>query len=1124
MTSDTTDLTLWPGEDLHAPLAAKSQATPGERIAVRFPIATANGTGVDDVIVRFSASAGVCEPSEVNLGPIGQGITHEARTTLTVAPLNGKREASVWANVRVGSVSLASRALALPIQARSRLLGSAFPDAGDSIVVTLENTGTAPAETTLEIYGTGNLSSPTVMITQERPGLFRSDLLTVLPGQSAVVRIVNGTIDHLIATATDGERTSFSPTRPPLALLCTVEATLRSDVPESGVRRDETFTSFLTLENTGDRAVDDLYLTLNPVSGAELVWDTITIDGARPIAADVSEASEGRTAVRVGRLAGGGRATASFAYRVVGDDGASTDVLRIEARVRAGETDRIVSADVPIDHRPSFTPNTTYLGAISESNGAYSVSAVITNTNARPVERVRVHFHFYQATPDDSATATYDSAGETRELPLRSTAMHERAGTFVDLGALAVGERVTVRLGLRPIRTIDDHSEMKVRAVLTADDTIQPIGLSDRHISGRVDLSGSTITRSDARPLRLAMPVEAQLVIRNDGHAPARDVRLALDLPPYLDASLPDAPAGTRWRPFLPVLHPGTAIATTITFFLHAPPGATTARIPVSIDAAGQSEFVLATLDFALPADPLIDPPRVESVVQPDGHIACVARVANFGDGVAREVTVSVDQYEHIVLRTTAVDGVTISDNGARSALGEGVALGVLEPGAYRDITWLVAPPNNEPYRAAVRVTSANGEPVRALSTPTRRSYAPALDGGLPEARRIDNLDTLASTPAARARSVELAQPDDSVGGTVALGGAQRETYALPAPQAVPAPAPRFEPDFSTEDAARPAASSDRLSLAPAPAQVPADAAGGEAPDDRDDGSVQTTGKEHALALDGPISLDGLIPSPTVSPEPAAAPPAGSAFADVVEDLLGKTGVLEEGGENADAGGGSTDAGGTDGRDGQNARGEPRPRAPVVAGEPIVITGLLEASGTRLALRMASDFSENLNLGWWRHIIFMRAMLPEVSPVRRLTPAWERLRSALIGPVKSVYPRTIAEDFVVTESFVDDLEKNLHDAIEALDLLAEERRLGVYFGAAEGATRIDAAVPGLLPVRFNNEAFDEAWMPYYEAAKRIFAYADFLELSPAARWEHHARANATLDEYLLRIVEAAARA
>ncbi len=1141
-------------------VAVRGPVKPGDHFPVSFPLRALGGTDGKNVRVRFLAEAAKCDPEYHDLGALDVGQSIVATTFATVSPLNGKRSVKIWTEVECGDQSVQSEAIMIPIAARGHLVLSAEDD-GTERAVRVTNDGTAPLAVLLDLATPDHIHADDLELAENGTDIYTTSPFTLGVGEGRVIRVRGGSVDHVVARSSDGERASALPLRREPVAATVLDASLHVEAPETGVRRGDMFALVGTVIVRGPIAASDVVLVLGPIAGADVRVEEITIDGIRPIAPDLEWQGE-TLHIRLGHLAGGRSMSLRMPLRVTIDDPKAIDVLRVDADLQAaGIPTQALSVDIAVDRRPAFLSTSTYLGPIIDRDDRFSVLAQITNADGGRIERVRVRYETSDVVPDKIVFISRND-GEPQESPLRPSALNEAANLFVDLGALDAGERVRVVMPFRPARGQDGFRTMIVRATLLADDETLPLGTADRRIPGRVDMRASSVRRLDASALRLGMPTEMKLQIRNDGDSPAHDIRLALDLPSSVAASLPEPADGARWRPLIPMLPPGGAVETTLTLYLQAPPDASHAIVRVSIDAREQSEFSLATLNFKTPSDPLIDPPRVRTLALDDGHIALIARVTNHGDGTASDVVIWVEDANDILLRTTSVDGQVAPDRGARPILAEGLRLGDLEPGAYRDVTWVAAPTTADPYRCTVAArVGAKGEVMRTSTIPTRPRHRTGVSTPLPSARRIGAEDDLAASIAALRPGVP-----DRAQTRIALDAAPSPAPRVDVPPAIAADAvaaltggtehtsnlpPAVDAGASERDIQNRLAQAASTILAPPPPEPerPAafqrlDAPPEPMPPEPQPAVATTTGTPEGAAVAvapvepqaGPVAAAPFEPQAApaapvaaVEPpvEPAAPINATATAAGSTHDEATSSSVRVETQAEPQLDGTAHDGAETDdlleavdtvvapAAASEDAGGAETTLASVQRGERFTIVSSFRAANVQKARRMAQSMIDIQGLGWWRHVMFIRTMLPERMPLDGpALEAWNFLRGAFTEPLARVFPTTMVDPFHASDAFVDALSVNDADAIAALDVLLTDQRVPLFVGKATASTMLDVALPCALPDTLEDPLLDQAWSAYKQTAMRLFASASIQSMTEADRRVKYANANATLDEAL----------
>jgi hypothetical protein len=1073
-------------------LSTRGPVQPEDRIAVRLPLRAILGADLhDEVVVHFHADGAVCDPSRVPLGVLRAGESIVAQSTATILPLNGHRDVRVWAEVEIGQKRLMTEDALAPIVARSRLSLEATDD-GTEVRLTLRNDGQAPTEVRFETIGSGVPTADDLVLREDRAGRAVSEPVTIGVGEVRAFALRGARVDHIIAVGADGERAPVQPRRVSADVALRIEPELRIDAPEHGVRRGDLVTFHLTLRNKTASAVNELRVNLDRVSDLALISDTISLDSVRVIPDDIREHPD-VISVLLGRLEPDAEVVLRGALRVQIENPRLIDAIPITGSVAAPRLPTYrFEGETLVDRRPAFAPTTTYLTAIEPDGEAFRIRGLITNAEPYRLERLRVRLDVSDAVPNDHVDVDH-----REPILLRPTALDDSASLFADLGGLDPGERVGFSLGLRPARGDSDFRTMRVRAALQVDDDLVELGDEEFRVPGRSTLDRSSLQRQDDRALRLGMPCEAILEIRNDGDSPARDVRLCLDLPPSVGASVPEAAAGARWRTIAAVLPPGSVIATTITFFLLEPPTDPHAIVRASIDAEGHAEVDFDAVTFATPTDPLVDPPALQVQPLDDGRIAFFARVANVGDGAARGVTVRVENPEYIMARMTAVDSVLVDDVGPHSALAEALSLGDLAPGAFRDVTWYTAPTSDAPYTTTVAVSYEGlHEAMRATSVPTKPRIVPALSSSLPEPRRLTGGVTAERTP----RRTLVRVVEEAAGS--ALGPAPRAD-ALAANDSLQAALP-----WSTPPVAQPPAvdnEQDQRTPALADGSATATAASSASTEGHDGAETpfadaeRTKAEVHALATSddvaGPAASGGTGEPPAPRPDAAAAASVQQS-ADALP--IAPSPVPEVASEDNE------------------------PTAEPV--KPVLRISFDRPTGAA-ALAIAGKIVDTDALGWWRHILAMRVFLAESLPAEvpaDIQTAYTEMRRLLNEPIKTVFGPIFADGFVPDEAWIDALSANDEAALVALDIVLAGLPAIKTSPIATGSVRLDNALPHFLPDVHGSPEIDECLGFYKQSAVRLFGYDGIVKLTEAARRDKYSGApNATLDDRLRNIVRAA---
>jgi hypothetical protein len=1090
-------------------VSTRGPVRPGDEVIVKLPLRALPQADVrDEVVVNFIADGAAVFPESCLLGSLPAGQSAIAEAKLTVAPLNGHRDVRVWANVEIAEriVSVTDAAV-LPIRARSRIVLQASDD-GLEVSVRLRNSGEAATPVRLELLGSGVPQSPDIDIAEDRAGRYVTTLFVMPVDGERKITLHDARIDHIIAVAEDGERASVQPERVAAAVSLRIVPQLTIEAPPEGVRRGDLVGFRLSLRNDGAAPIEGLSVALQRVPSLVLLYDTITLDDARVIASDVAT-HEDVVGINVGRLDAEAIAVLSGSFRVEVENPREIDALPISGTVTAPRlsTTYRFDSEVLVDRRPSFAPTTTYLGPIEPtSDGDFRVRGMITNSERYRIERLRVLFESADAVLDDHVKV------DDNRVNLRSTALEESAGLFADFDGIGTGERIEFTLGMRVARGDADFRTLRLRATMQVDDDHIRLGEQEYRVPGHANLFSSVLERIDERPFRLGMPVEARLAIRNTGDSPARDIRLALDMPRHVGASIPEANAGGRWCTIAPMLPPGSEMATTVTFYLKEPAPDAVTRIVASIDAEGFSEIVVGELAFATPSDPLVDPPALQAQPLPDGRIAMLARVANLGDGIAKGVWLHVADGDIIVPRTTQVDGIPVEDLGHRSQLATQLVLGTLEAGAFREVLWHAAPPTDALYRTRVVVGYEGGREMEALSVPTKPRSNAALTTSLPEARRLTSGATAERTP--RRTIVRVVEERAEEAGALA---SQRDARALIAEDTralAAAPEIPTEPPVPIE--ALPAATFE-VPEPPVPI-VPTPPANEVAPDNVvADGGTERVGETLSLAVDpnAPAASQSapLESEPVVEKQPdPAAEEVQAENAEPVVETQPDAPVEEVQPENAEH------------------VVETQPDAPAEEVEPEnsepvapVLHADLASPPFQRGVITVRKLLESDAIGWWRHVMTMRILLVEAIPELSgdTAAAYENLRKLVSQPVFKAFPRLFTPDFKPNDEFIDAISLNDEAALEQLDVVLAGTPWISTNAIAQGSARLDHVLPHFLPDTVEDANLDGPLRDYKGSLVRLYGYEQTIALSHGARRSKYSGApNGTLDERLRMFIEA----
>jgi hypothetical protein len=885
--------------------------------------------------------------------------------------------------------------------------------------------------------------------------------------------------------------------------------------PPNGARHGELVPFALTIGNVGDLPIGDLTLQLALHEGLEIAEETVSVDDVRVLPSDMRY-QDGAVLISPGIVEAGATATLRGLLRVRVPDPRDVDALAVVGTLSgSGIPTFRIDGEIPIDHRPAFARGTTFLAPLEYDGDVFTVAATVTNPEALAIERLRIQWDIAEAKVVGPAIKDGD-----HETPLRPTALDDRAALFTDLGTLDALARTTVMLRLRPHRTDADHRTMRVRATLLAGSERVLLGEVERRVAAEANLTASQIEILDHAPLRLGLPIEAQLTLRNDGDGPARDVRIALDLPDYLATNLPDVGNGSRWRTVAGNLPAGSSLSTAIVFELTAPPGTDEITVPVSIDAEGCAAVALTPIHFATPSDPLVDPPEIQVNALDGGQLLFLSRIINRGDGIARGLSVRVADGELIVLRSTEIDGYIVDDIGPRSALVDGLAIGDLPPGAFRDVTWITAPLDEGAYRMRVFVRDQNGSEVDAQSIPCRPRFEQNLAKALPDPRRLDNRTTLERS-VRRPTVSRVDEPALPANERVALGGGGDEapSNALPPPRDnVPAPLAEEQETSHVQHA---------LPRPPEPS-----ASDARTDDVHHDDTAQRTQAPEAAQHDPATARyeaaleDALDVQPEVPATPAY---EQQQAAEIAPPPVASTSQSHETEEPVAAA-----------ADQHGAEHERHPDEPVPAGDapeaipPTAGDHDLRADGgedeTQSAILVADPHDPRLSMrfevvraltgvvgiGWWRHILAARALMaPTVPGNPEAREAYARLYNAFDEPLRAIYPTLFSEPLHANTEWVAKLSANDEVARAALTPFLATTHLPLTEG--KGAMYLDTMMPQLLPDDFGQAS--EPMQNYKRELRRVFGYSSIAQMDEAARLARYGGApHATLDTILEEVI------
>jgi hypothetical protein len=1116
-------------------LGSRAARRPGESVEVCLPVRPLAGrASSSEIVVVFRADGARCEPERVNLGVIPASQTAVAVTQATILPINGHAEARIWAQVVAGEHEWESEPVLVPIAARAAITVGALTD-DDRTTVMVLNGGDRRTTVHLEIGAHDEPRCDTLAITSMQANAFASEPFALDPGESAVHIVVSRDISLVTAISADGERAAATPRRALSSRTARIMPRLEMQPPHDGVRRGDIVPVRLALRNAGAAAASRIDVRYRRTPALEMLRDGLTIDGVRVIDADYLE-TDALATVRIPNLAPDAETVLDLSLRVDLVDVRDVDVLGVAFTVATAGVEYHIDGELLVDRRPAFSQTQTYLEAIEEdAEGVdrWFVRGVVTNAESTALEQLRVRIDTAEIAPDTAILI--EETGQW--VGLRPIALAGGASLYADLGTLAAGERRSFRFGFTPERT-DGHSRtLRVAAALMINDDVIPLNAQERTIPGRVDLSASSLRASSANDLRIAIPVDASLEIRNDGFAAAYDVRLALEMPAGLGSTLPPAASG-RWRPITGMLPPGGAIRTAVRFFLTEPPSGEDVVVTAMLDARNAEPVTIGELRFSTPTAALVDAAHIRATALADGRLAFNARVANKGDGTAEDIVVRVVDVDGIVARSTTFDGIPVDDHGAVSALVAGFRTGPLGPGEYRDIGFVVAPKDSEPFRLAVGVTAAGCAEIVSRSVPARANIQPSLAPGFPEPRRLTGeatLDRIARRPTVRVVE-EPSRDRQSNDDAPKLGSNEtaRSTAAL---------APGYLPETiggATHAASAALAASDApraLTVGIAPtAAVPEQRVPQEVPPERPASIAEPTPISLASAAPNGAVVDELPPvaprpvAAVVAAEPHPAFPSGEvvapapSLADPVHATSSDSPVAPAFAADAHAP--------ADAPEPVRAPEAEAPRDQTPADElgthiALVEDNMPQTFSTPRAimgheLAFVSSLPKQDMAGWWPHVIATRLLMLKVvhaSPTAAQTYA--EFRSLLVESARSVVPRLLAPDFTPDEAFVAALRRNDDRARELMpELLREFDRIPAH--DADRYTQLDAFVPNFLPDEVVDDAeLSSAVKAYKERTIRLFGFDARLRSSDDANRDvYSAQPNATLDGALEQVASA----
>jgi hypothetical protein len=754
--------------------------TPGTNTRIVLPIKNERNTAETNLRVRFFGDGLTFDPEELVIPRIDGFEQRDVVTTATILPrIDDRRLVRVWAELSANN-GLTHNSAEATAQIAIRT-GIALTDSPDGIIVA--NKGD---ETVAVILSADGALTADIDFDEETG---KSEPIHLAPSEARKIRIESYT-GRINARANNGER-AIVYRRSTETDMPEITARLEVVTPEDGARHNEICPFMLTISNTGIASARDVQLDLRIPDGVEISTELLTIDDIRVLSADRT-IEDGTFTLKFGRLAPGATVIARGGFTVSADTLTDDPNVTLDGTILAANIPPIVvRSGITVDRAPVFVPNSTFIGDhITNDNGTIDVDITITHPEPRPINHAYLQLELEGARLEAVYTAEWGP-----QLPVQPSTVGNRRVINVKLGRIEPDQRLTPRIHLIPTPSSTEEHIIRMRAILNADSNNVDLGERRYVIPGRADLTSSHLDKRDTSPLRLNMPTTIHLMLHNTGTVPARDVRVSFTPPDNVHLAMPMEPTG-RWYTLTNSIPPGGSAGLPIVAHLIAPPTADIVTIGASVDAENAPEVTLEAITLMTPSSPHLRATVPTTASPQQGLLHVASRITNEGDGVAREVSISVPHDDHPLPRMTTVDGAFIEETTPISKLVEGIDLGDLLPGTYRDVTWMVSPPATT-YRASCKVTSANGdEPIELSSLPTVAHIQKAFASTLPAARPLDEqtATTPPSTPhVPRANILDFAAAVTS-----------SETAALPA---APVDAPRAGgPAYHELPAAPPAA------------------------------------------------------------------------------------------------------------------------------------------------------------------------------------------------------------------------------------------------------------------------------------------------------------------------------
>ena len=708
-----------------APMLAPQLSTagpvrPGERVTVTLPIVNEREVDAEDVTIHFCGDGLAFDHPAQKFERIPRHSSQTMSTDATILPnLAANHIVKVWAQLTAPVVGVLETGIATVRVEHSHALSMTYV----APILRITNDGDALEHVAIT-------ATPSI-----EEGLPATLDLAPKESHEIVLESYSGTI---LATGASGERALCMITAQD-GTAAAIEAELELRAPDAGVRDCDTLPFAVHINNSGGLAAHDVLITLPLSPDIELIPSLVTLDHVRMIADDIvvqANPQGSLLTLRCGRIPPHSATIVHGAFRLSVAPNIDTERISFDGSVtERGGTRARIRGSVQIDRSPRFAPQTTYLSDIfADDAGRYHTTITITNSQTADIINASVRLVTHNARLSSARLVQDD---DDTVCSITPSTIAETPTSVVSIGTIPTQGRRTLRLQLEPLPShTDRESLIALGAVLAVDGNLIDLGVRESTITHRVDLTTSTLTlASSDSVLRLGMPCDLKLMVTNSGTAPAKDVRLALDLPPAAHARI-FGPAHGRWHTILPYIPPGGTLGVTLTIELDEPAQGQDAIILAHLDAANAPATQLAPVTVPTPTAPLVNVRAPKVRLKDHGLLSVEVVVENVGDGPAHNVSIMVPADNAPLARATTIDGQALTELSPTSALIEGVNLGSLEPGTYRTVTWLIAPgPTPVQARATILSDSSVVIPVTSgiITTHMRSGFATEL----PKARAI---------------------------------------------------------------------------------------------------------------------------------------------------------------------------------------------------------------------------------------------------------------------------------------------------------------------------------------------------------------------------------------------------